>query len=412
MLARTLVIVAAITGLALHVSGCRKSQETQESAAPQSRPASLPTAATLPAEQAVSPDALDAPHLVSAQKMINDGVAYLLANREADGGWSLGQGRFKPAATAMALKVLVQHPDFGPQHPAVRQGFKVLLSFKQKDGGIYNPQEGVTNYTTALAVMALAISGDPQLRGDLNDALAYLRKLQIVPGSESPDGKVVPAESPAVGGVNYGKTGQPDLSNLSMWMEALKDAGVQSDDPSMQRAVAFLNRVQNRSESNPLKFAAQGSNDGGFVYSPVESKAGQGPNDMGLRSYGSMTYAGFKSMLYAGLAKNDPRVQAAYRWIQQYWRLDCNPNLPQAQNLQGLYYYYQLFAKALRAWGEPIIHDAQGQPHNWRQELIDALAARVNKDGSWKNQADRWQEGSPILVTAYAVTALQETLKK
>jgi len=219
--------------------------------------------------------------------------------------------------------------------------------------------------------------------------------------------------------VNYGKpaeAGGPrrpgDLSNVAFWMDAMHDAGVDQNDEHVQRALKFLNRVQNRSESNPEKFAADGSNDGGFVYSPVESKGGAGANNQGLRSYGSMTYAGFKSMLYAGVAKDDPRVRAAFDWIRRYWTLDSNPNLPTQQNQEGLYYYYHTYAKALRAWDQPIIRDGKGKEHNWREELIDAVAQRVQKNGSWDNDKDRWDEGSPVLVTAYVIAALQEATAK
>lgn len=407
-------VVLILTLAAFMLSGCKgRSAPTDNAAAAASNPSAL--------KLSLSPchnDAMDADSLALAQKMINDGVIFLLANVEPDGGWSMGKGVFKPAATALALKVLVQHPDFGPQHPVVKKGYEVLLTFRQKDGGIYSTGEGVNNYTTALAVMALAAGGNPQHKSDVEAAVNYLRGLQNAPGSESPDGRQIGSDDPDIGGVNYGRKqgsasfGHADLSNVSMWIDAMHEAGVQPDDPAMQRAADFVSRLQNRSESNSQKFAAEGSNDGGFVYTITESKAGAGPTGAGLRSYGSMTYAGFKSMLYAGVSKDDPRVLAAFEWIRRYWRLDSNPNMPQAQNLQGLYYYYHMMAKALRAWGQPIIKDLDGKSHNWRNELVDALSSRVSPDGSWSNDADRWEEGSPILVTAYSVLALQEMLKK
>jgi squalene-hopene/tetraprenyl-beta-curcumene cyclase len=364
-------------------------------------------------------DAMDAAHVAKAQQLINGGIKFLLESRQSDGGWALGKGMlargFRPASTALALKALVQHPDFGPKSDIVQQGFKFMLTFKQKDGSICEPSEGVSNYTTSLAVMALAASGDPQYKSDIDDAVKFLRGVQIVPGAKAPPlglGKIEDSDA-RVGGVNYGATGQPDLSNLGMWADAMHDAGVKPDDPAMQRALDFVTRLQNRSESNKQKFAVEGSNDGGFVYNLGASAAGKGPEGKGLRSYGSMTYIGFKSMLFAGVSKKDPRVQAAYAWIRQYWRLDSNPNMPQAQSLQGLYYYYNVFAKALQAWGENEIKDADGKSHNWRQELVDALASRVQKDGSWVNKdAKRWEEGSPMLATAYSIMALEETLKK
>jgi len=316
----------------------------------------------------------------------------------------------------------VQHPGFDTRSEPVRRGFDLLLKHRQKDGGFYEPGGGFENYTTSLAVMALAAAQDPQLNDQMQEAVAYLKGRQILPGSKTPAGEDVVEGHPFIGGVSYGQKeqGRPDGSNAGMWAEALHEAGVPADDPAMQRVAGFFTMLQNRSESNPLPWAAVGANDGGFVYAPAlrdnlatgESKAGPGPGGRGLRSYGSLTYMGFKTLLYAGLTQDDPRVAAAYEWIRRYWRLDSNPNMPQTQSNEGLYYYYHAFAKALRAWGRPVITDAANVEHNWREELIDALAERVGPDGAWVNDRDRWHEGSPILVTCYSVLSLQEAMKK
>ncbi len=121
-----------------------------------------------------------------------------------------------------------------------------------------------------------------------------------------------------------------------------------------------------------------------------------------------MTYAGLKSMIYAGLDKNDPRVKAALTYIKQHYTLDENPGLGQ----QGLYYYYHTFAKTMAVLGEPTIVDAKGVAHDWRAELVAALAKRQQPDGGWVNPADRFMEGDPNLVTAYALLALAYTRKK
>ena len=62
------------------------------------------------------------------------------------------------------------------------------------------------------------------------------------------------------------------------------------------------------------------------------------------------------------------------------------------------------------AWGAPTITDKDGIAHHWRRELCEQLLSRQARDGSWVNEADRWYEGNPHLVTAYAVLALQEAL--
>jgi squalene-hopene/tetraprenyl-beta-curcumene cyclase len=385
--------------------------------APPAKPADKGGAAagTDPAEGVVLDDA----HRQQAQKLIDGGVKWLVAHREDDGAWSLGQGAAKPAVTAMVLKALVQHGDYGTDHPAVQEGFRRLLSYQQADGGIYDPKQGQENYTTAVAVMALVAAEDPNYKTPLNKAVKYLQGLQIVPGSESPDGQTITEEHPWLGGVSYGKHGRPDLSNLGMWMQAMKDANVPPDDPHLQRALVFVTRTQNLSETNPRPWVKGGPDDGGAIYAPAirgdldmgESKAGPGPGGHGLRSYGSMTYTAFKSLLYAGVDRKDPRVQAAFKWIRRHWRLDSNPNMPAVRSKQGLFYYYHVFAKALRAWGQPVIADSRGRKHNWRHELIEQLAKIVQPDGSWQNDAPRWYEKQPMLATAYSVLALQEATK-
>src|SRR3954466_14244392 len=97
-------------------------------------------------------------------------------------------------------------------------------------------------------------------------------------------------------------------------------------------------------------------------------------------------------MIYAGLAKDDPRVKAAVDWIKQHWTLEENPAMRDAgpeHALHGLYYYYYVYAHALAAYGEPVITDSNGTKHDWRAELISKLASVQRADGSWTGEK-RW----------------------
>lgn len=355
---------------------------------------------------------LDAAHRASAERLIAGGVKFLLAAEDKDGGWSLG-GANRPAMTAMVVKVLLEHSDYGIKSPVVKRGLAVLLAYRQKDGGIYAPKEGLHNYHNSIALMALSVAAkhDPRYKPARDAAVKYSRRLVIRTGQKTPGGETIDKDHGFVGGVSYGRHERPDLSNAGMWMEAMHAAGIKPDDPDMREVMSFVLRMHNDSETNKRAVVVAGPSDGGFFYALTESKGGPGPGGKGLRSYGSMTYVGFKSMLYAGLDKSDPRVRAAFTWIRRYWRLDSNPNLPATRSQQGLYYYYHVFAKALKAWRHPIIKDVKGLEHNWRHELIDALAERVGEDGSWVNSAaERWEEGNPLLATCFALLALQETL--
>jgi squalene-hopene/tetraprenyl-beta-curcumene cyclase len=359
------------------------------------------------------PPAADAPPVVlsdvradspATREAIDKGVKYLLAAQRGDGGWE-ADGRTHPAITAIVVTALARQPGIGPEHPAVRRGIELVLRSRQPDGGIYVPGEGMLNYHTSIALMALAAEQNPAHREAIVEAQGFLRKIQWDEGEEHQP------SSPWYGGQGYGNGKRPDLSNTQLMIEALHDSGLSPDDPAYRKAMAFVSRCQMLDETNDQAFA-NGSRDGGFIYSPAndgESKAGTDSVDGRpmLRSYGSMTYSGFKSMLYANVDRKDPRVTAAMDWIRRHYRLDSNPNMPEAQAKQGLYYYYHVFARAMEAWGEDVIVDAKGAPHRWRDELCAALVAQQNPDGSWVNSTDRWFEGNPHLVTAYALRALQ-----
>ena len=147
------------------------------------------------------------------------------------------------------------------------------------------------------------------------------------------------------------------------------------------------------------------TNDGGFFYTAAVDTNPAGTSGGGLRSYASMTYAGLKSMIYAGLDKDDKRIKAAYDWAKKNYDLQQNPGMGQ----QGLFYYYQTFAKALSVMSVDELEDAAGKTHRWKEELVDVLATKQQQDGSWVNtENDRWMEGDPNLVTGYILMALAD----
>jgi len=209
-----------------------------------------------------------------------------------------------------------------------------------------------------------------------------------------------PAEHKYHGGIGYGGDERPDLSNAYMAIEALKASSLDKNDPVWQKVLLFVSRSQNNSETNDLGWA---KNDGGFAYMPGFSPHGDAV------SYGSMTHAGLISLLFAGVDKNDPRVKAAYEWIRKNYTLDDNPG---ASHKQGIFYYYNAFAKSMAAFGEAEITDSNGIKHNWRNDLIAKLLSLQSADGSWVNtDSPRWWEGNKDLVTAWSVIALNQATR-
>lgn len=324
------------------------------------------------------------------------GVNFLKTTQGDDGSWTSAT---QPGITAMACFGLVS-AGVKTDDPTLQKGLKHLLGFLQKDGGIYHPETAHKNYETSLTVLALAgANSDGRYTGQIKDAEKFLKGLQW-DEAEGAD-----KSHPNFGGAGYGKSNRPDLSNTTFLLDALKAAGVKADDPAMKNALVFVSRCQNlESEFNTTEFAAK-VNDGGFYYTPAaggNSQAGKNA-DGGLRSYASMTYAGLKSMLYAGLTKDDKRVKAALDWLRKFYSVEQNPGLDQ----QGLYYYYHTFARTLTTLDADLFEDVKGEKHDWRRELTDALAKRQKENGSWVNAADRWLEGDPNLTTAYSLMALK-----
>src|SRR4051812_14883353 len=278
------------------------------------------------------------------QSCIDKGLGYLKQQQKEDGGWQ-STPNDPPAITALALRAFLMDGTDTAQSPFIKKGYDKLLSYQLDTGGVY--KDMLANYNTAIAVSALAAANDPAYKAPLDRAVAFLKGLQWTEHLTGPKGETVSEKnSPWYGGWGYGNHARPDLSNAQFSLQALHDAGLKSTDPAYAAALVFLSRTQNNSETNDQSWAG---NDGGFVYSPAkeggDSEAGMITTPDGRkvpRSYGSMTYAGLKSMIYAGLGKDDPRVKAAVGWIQNHWTLNENPAMRDAGPTlasHGLYYY-------------------------------------------------------------------------
>ncbi len=323
-------------------------------------------------------------------------VRFLLARQSADGSWS--GDRKEPGITAMVIVALLRSKRVTPADPAVTRGLTYLEGFLGPNGGLSEATH--STYSTSVALMAFQEANkDGRFDRTIAAGQEFLKKTQWDEGEDK--GR----DSDFYGGAGYGgKNSRPDLSNTAFMMEALRDSGLPADDPALQRALVFVSRCQNlKSEFNDQPWAGK-VNDGGFIYTAANggsSAAGKTENG-GLRSYAAMTYAGLKSMIYAGLTTDDPRVKAAYEYITNHYCLEENPGLGE----RGLYYYYQTFAKAMALIGKPTVVDSSGKEHDWRAELEAALANRQGENGSWVNKSDSFMEGDPNLVTSYGLLAL------
>ncbi|RME03326.1 MAG: hypothetical protein D6805_06935 [Planctomycetota bacterium] len=353
----------------------------------------------------------------SYRQALERGVAWLMAQQKENGGWPVFKdGPTNVGYTALAVMAVASSPSEIRQKYAssLAKGAEFLLKYQQKDGRFDQQGHERTNYYTSLSLLALVRLDKEKYKAAIEKAKNFLINTQFYEGFHN-----VSPDSPHYGGWDYRpKKGglNADLSNTQFTLQALKEAGVPKDSPVWKRAMKFLSRCQNRTESNDAKgFVVL--NDGGFMYFPGKSQAGvkKTPKGDAHPSYASMTYAGLKSFIYCNATKDDPRVQAAYNWLRKHYTLEENYGMGTRQKPQdgkrGLFYYYQTMAKALRVWGERYIITPDGTKHDWAKELADKLVSLQKPEGYWVNANTHWQEGSPYLVTSYSLLALNDCLK-
>jgi len=370
-------------------------------------------------------------HAAKAAAISDKAAAFLRAQQDpTTGGWSVNpQAPAYPAITALALIGLAMDPTIDQTQPptdlAIVNAVKFLMKYRQPDGGIYD--RVLPSYNTAICLSALSRINTPEAKSAVKAGVEFLKGLQFGEGAVAYTGLgesavAVTKDHPFYGGWGYGKHGRPDLSNTAWALDALHDCGVDSSDPAFQRALVFLGRTQMVGTLNDQPYA-KGSTQGGFIYATSVNKdnvgVGQsmapefeetlddGTKVSRLRAYGSMTYAGFKSYIYAQLAKDDPRVRAAVGWMSRNYTLSENPGLGK----NGLYYYYVTFAKALAANGQPMIDvqnsDGTTVRREWAKDLTERFAELQRPDGSFEKMDERWMEDNAVLTTAYSLVALR-----
>jgi squalene-hopene/tetraprenyl-beta-curcumene cyclase len=340
------------------------------------------------------------------QHAIDKGLSWLEKNQNTNGFWSTAD---QPAVTALALNALVGDPgETFKTNGAVKSGYAFLLKNVQPDGGIYHKE--LENYNTSLSLLAFVAAHDSKYDSIIRNARNWLLGQQVDLGEK---GKI---DNAFDGGVGYGDKGaHSDMNNTYTALEALyysKDfqndkSVVGAKDLNWPAVIHFIQSCQNLPGYNKEPWVSgDEKNRGGFVYEPNQSKAGSETNATGkvaLRSYGSISYAGLLSYIYADLKRDDPRVVAVMDWLANNFSLEENPGMGE----QGYFYYLQLMTKALTITDVDQIELKNGKKSDWRKEVAMKLINLQKADGSWANENGRWWEKDPALVTSYAVMSLE-----
>ena len=367
------------------------------------------------------------PDRASLEAAWEKGASALSSFQKPDGAWH-AWGQPHIGFTALAIHALAGAPaPLRAKHAdVVKKGVDFILSRQQEDGSFCNPDRILKNYNTCVAVLALTDLDAKAYAAPIRKAQDWIIRMQTGAG--------IHAGGAGYGDTTKGKDGKEkvrdyaDMNNTAFALEALNASGLDPDSEYFKRAAAFITRCQNSSETNTdpailARLKEMGlvpGDDGGLYYTPTESKALEPDTNpdgsKSLRSYGSMTYTGIKSFIYANVAKDDPRVRAAVYWIGKNYTLEHNPGLrtdarPE-MGQQGVYYYYYCFAKALDALGDPTVTTADGKVHEWPKEVLAKLLSLQKPDGTWSNPVDRWEEGDPGLVTSYVLMTLNTLAKR
>lgn len=363
------------------------------------------------------PDGRNVSLKLEVERAITKGVQYLKAGQDAGTG-SWGDSEI-PAFSALAISAIMGDPSVEPAKglpPEVEKGYEFLLSNVKPDGGIYG--KGLATYNTSLSVMALLRSG----KEEHLPVVAKARRLLI--NQQQDYDKRGENDNLFDGGIGYGGTyAHSDLSNTHLALEALyyskkvlADTAFDESsefDLDWDAAIEFVSLTQNTAETAGKlggSMVVREEDKGGFVYFPGDTKSDEIVLDTAqgkktaLRSYGSMSYAGLLSFIYADLDRNDPRIASVMEWLQRNFTLDENPGM----DAQGLYYYYHTMSKALAITGTKTLVTPDGRNIDWKEQLALKLMSAQKQDGSWINSAsNRWMEDNPILVTAYSLLALE-----
>lgn len=404
-------------------------------------PDAVPGDAAVPAAEAKA--VADSDYKARATELMNAGLDWLKANQSESGAWS---DENYPGLSALGLWAMARsgREDLAD---ARAKAAKYIARYVQTDGSIYKPATGgrgsggLSTYNTAICMMALHAHDKVGFQKEILKAREFVASSQLEGDSPAQGAGGFGYDKPAVGG----RPQRADLSNTGLALmamrttqdvEDLRPAGSKNADVDWNAALAFVESMQIKAPGDPAadgafgyeqtgerggrqqgerKAPQAGAQDGAkaeAAQSEAPAKADGAKNETAkpqresLRTFGSMTYAGLESMIYAQVDLADPRVRSTIAWAGRNWTVAENPG----QGVRGLYYYYVILSKALVLAGDEGLVDEAGAKIDWRGDLVDQLAKSKDAEGFWSNEDNTFWEGDPALVTAYVVLSLESVL--
>ncbi len=354
------------------------------------------------------------------------GEDFLAGSQDEKGAWGIVDPEVRDTPgyysdtgiTGFALVALAGAKDPARHAAVVGRGLAYLMGRRQEDGAFAEADENFVNYCTAMTLMALA-EIDPKKYGEEIRGAARYIAASVRDTADAIDD---------FGGVRYyPENGRvADLNNTVYAAAALRRAealGIPTD-PKVYRAIeTFASRVQNLEKTNDVlarvKRGVRDEDRGGFCYHVQETKANAGKpvslpgGARAFSSYGAMTCAGILAYHHAGVPPEDPRIAAAWEWLERHYTLETHPGFAPgddpARGQEGLYYYYHVLARACRVHGRHVVRTPAGE-RRWGEDLARRVLAAQSPDGSWVNASPRWFEGARPMTTALAIAVLDDCL--
>lgn len=326
---------------------------------------------------------------------IDDGVAWLVLDQNADGSWGSWEQVAVTGFAVVKLQDRARELEADIYDDAIQAGLDYI--FAHASVSPYGPLSGVCfakggheTYNTGIAMMAIANDGDlsqivatgpaaGQTHGDVLQGT-----VDFFVFSQNPDG-----------GWRYWAGNQPsDQSNSGYAVLGLayaKDAGL--DTSAVDAGLTnWINAIQ--------------APDGGAEY----TVGGGWENEL---KAGNLIF----QMAFVGMGPGDPQFDAALTYIETHWR-DANRDPGWGYNVypvncQAMY----CLMKGLQYSGVDLIDtDGDGVADNdWfnqdpsmlpPQDFASVLVANQEIDGSWKDGDWGWSE--PVLGTAWALLTLEK----
>ena len=273
---------------------------------------------------------------------------------------------------------------------AIQRGILWLADRQQPDGHWSDPDQPAL---TALPLWALLKGPDP-------DRPIVDRAIQFILSCAHDDG--------AIENQRDGKT--PDLDrtiyNTAHGLIALHATGKPDLIPVVQNARRFLAGISRAEDTFLVYEAMRLTQQAGKAELDWETIRASLPDK-------DNPWVELLTCQYAGIDRNDPRVQALFEEAIAHWTLEENADPAR----DGLYGYYNVLAKALALYGQDVLTLSDGRSINWRSELVRTLINAQKTDpktgnGYWADAGGRGGESDPVLATSQALLALEIALNR